>query len=1282
MRNSIDNRNSVSISLTNLSSKYSKHFYFITSFSLLVVFIVLLQIPCSKNFAAHASSSLPTQRAALSQSISIRAPKGSSSAISFADGHDLLSTYSGEKQLQQAVAEARPLALATADFDEDGVPDVVCGYANAGSNIISLFHGNPNAPYSNTGEAPFSSTAQLFAVSEVAEFIGTGDFDADGHWDIVIASRGRQELVFLLGNGNGEFSRRKTITLSGTVTALLAGDVNRRDGLDDLIVGVNRAKGAQVLVFEGPLGALEAVPEMIELSAPATSFALGQLNNGYTTDIVIAADHDLLLVQGRDRHISLSTQQQQALTQTRLITKRSFQSSLRAVAIGDFSGNQSQEIAVLLSEGSVQVLNGQGIGDAGKTYISDITQWSNKTIQRGLNAETNQLISTRLSSLPLDSLVVVNKGDNQLQVLTNNIDTDSTAAMLFEPILSRFDVDGEVAAILPMRLNGDALSDLLVLKAGANSMAMVTTQAQSTFTVTNTNDQGVGSFRQAILDANANPGADLIQFQIPGSAIPTISPLSPLSDITEAVTIDGTTQSAGKVEVSGAQIPFDTSVPDARLYIGLRIKGGNSTIRGLVINRFFYSRTEGASTFGAGGCISLADHGNNIIEGNFLGVDRSGTKWFEKERSILTSNGSGNNLIGGTSVAARNVISGEINLFYDGNNKVQGNLIGTNASGTGHLISESIPTGSAQDIITGIYISSPNNLIGGTTAGAQNIISIDNSVGILLADSLSGPGTPAAPHKTVGNLVQGNFLGTDILGTHSLGLRLGITSQGAAFSTIGGTTPAARNIVSSCLYMGIHVGSASDASGGTLIQGNYVGTDKTGTVALGNASNGVPTNEDSPYRPVSAGVRISIGSAAFAITPTNEDIIVGGAIPQAGNLISGNKTHGVAVSGAVSLDPARHGVQVQNNYIGTDASGTKPLGNGFDGIFVGADALNMAIKDNTIAFNERAGINIPDPAGFLPGRHISLFTNAIYSNQDLGIDLGNSGITENDMLDADYGSNNLQNFPVLSSAAASNSNITLNGTINSTANTKLTLQFFIGTNHQGPQLTGSAPVFLGEKQITTDSNGNASFIFSFPVTGDKTDNWINATATDKDGNTSEFSDCLKVIRSNCTYSLALTSQSFKASGGTGSVNVSAGNDCLWATTSKANWITLTSSESSKGAGTVSYSVAAYTGSEPRTGVLTIAGQDFTITQTGTGPVITSIAIQGKHLIVRGENFDIGAVILLDGERQKTIHDEADLTFLKGKKVAVRITPGQPVKIQVRNSNDVVSPIINFTRSNG
>jgi hypothetical protein len=113
---------------------------------------------------------------------------------------------------------------------------------------------------------------------------------------------------------------------------------------------------------------------------------------------------------------------------------------------------------------------------------------------------------------------------------------------------------------------------------------------------------------------------------------------------------------------------------------------------------------------------------------------------------------------------------------------------------------------------------------------------------------------------------------------------------------------------------------------------------------------------------------------------------------------------------------------------------------------------------------------------------------------------------------------------------------------------------------------------------------------------------------------------------------------------------------------------------------VTYSVAPYTGVEMRTGVLTVGGQDFTITQSGTGPLINSVSMQGKNLVIAGENFDCGTVILLEGEQRKTICDPADSSALIGKKLVKQIAPGQSVRIQVKNSKDVASPVFHFTRS--
>jgi Viral BACON domain len=217
------------------------------------------------------------------------------------------------------------------------------------------------------------------------------------------------------------------------------------------------------------------------------------------------------------------------------------------------------------------------------------------------------------------------------------------------------------------------------------------------------------------------------------------------------------------------------------------------------------------------------------------------------------------------------------------------------------------------------------------------------------------------------------------------------------------------------------------------------------------------------------------------------------------------------------------------------------------------------------------------------------------------------------------------------------------------ANATCALQFFYGNNHQGHQLTDAAPILLGEQQVTTDGSGSASFSLSFATPAGLTGGWVTATATDAAGNTSEFADCIQIERSNCIFLLSPTSQSFKASGGTGRVNVSADSNCGWAAARNADWITIAPGSTGKGNGAVNYSVAAYDGQAARTGTLKIAEQVVTVVQAGTDPVIIGISTSGKHLIVTGESFDSGAVILLNGERQKTLHD--DSTTLRGKDVA-------------------------------
>jgi hypothetical protein len=334
--------------------------------------------------------------------------------------------------------------------------------------------------------------------------------------------------------------------------------------------------------------------------------------------------------------------------------------------------------------------------------------------------------------------------------------------------------------------------------------------ATTTFVVTSADESGPGTLRQAILDANANPGSDLITFNI-SSPSRLIAPQTALPIISDPVVIDGTTQPgfAGipLIELSGANI---FSSPNTGV---LNITAGDTTIRGFVINHF---NDRGISITAAGG---------NHIEGNYIGTDASGT--------VAASNSGGgngitiespNNVIGGTAVSTRNVISGtrfhgiSIFGFTASGNLIQGNYIGTNAAGTAAIGNN----------LDGIFLGTSNNTVGGTVAGARNVIS-GNELGIEM--QVSG---------TSGNLIQGNYIGTDASGQTKIpNTNYGIAIFNASNNNIvGGTTDAARNVVSGNGW-GISVAASNGMPTGNVIQGNYVGVAADGKSPLGNRVEGI-----------------------------------------------------------------------------------------------------------------------------------------------------------------------------------------------------------------------------------------------------------------------------------------------------------------------------------------------------------------------------------------------------------------------------------------------------------
>jgi hypothetical protein len=606
----------------------------------------------------------------------------------------------------------------------------------------------------------------------------------------------------------------------------------------------------------------------------------------------------------------------------------------------------------------------------------------------------------------------------------------------------------------------------------------------ATYTVTNTNDSGAGSLRQAILDANATVGvADTINFNITGSGVHSILLSSTLS-ITDAVTINATTES----DFAGTPLIVVSGVDAVTSGFSLASGSSGSTIRGFNIRDFTSAGIEIQSN-------------NNTIVGNYIGTDSSGNgaSGTGNLNGINLWNGA-NNVIGGTSALDRNVISGNnnigINLTGSGsatNNTILGNYIGVGANGTTDLGNRWY----------GIYANgATNSTIGGTATNAGNIISGTGTTGggangIYLS-------TTASVWTIQGNTVGLNAAGTGALGNDGYGMQ--ILSSG---NTIGGTTSTARNVISSNLNNGIRLTGAS-ATGNSIL-GNYIGTSASGLVDLGNLEDGVQIDTGASNNTIggiasgarniisgndNAGIAIddvassgnailgnyiglsSDGSTAIANTHNGINInaavntTIGSTNTLGRNVISSNTIHGIGVTDA-------SGTIIIGNYIGLDAAGTTARGNLGDGVRVTGSSSNTRIggsaagSANVIANNTGDGIGVTATSSTAA----TILGNSIYSNGEQGIDLGaDDGLTFNDINDSDSGSNGLLNFPILRTASSAGGNTSITGDVRGLANTTFRVEFFAnGYGQSDTSGYGEARTYLGSTTVTTDATGKAAF---------------------------------------------------------------------------------------------------------------------------------------------------------------------------------------------------------------
>jgi hypothetical protein len=385
-------------------------------------------------------------------------------------------------------------------------------------------------------------------------------------------------------------------------------------------------------------------------------------------------------------------------------------------------------------------------------------------------------------------------------------------------------------------------------------------------------------------------------------------------------------------------------------------------------------------------------------------------------------------------------------------------------------------------------------VLDGTNAGPSHglwVVSSNNTIQGLVIQHFEQDGirVQATPTGTNFNFVFCNFVGTDQTGTLQRGNGTNQAQLWAGIYII--CTPVSPGIAQynmidnnlvSCNYaegIGIANCPPGDVSFNTAF-GNYVGTDVTGTQDFGNVHDGV-----------------YIGEGAHDNVVDN-------------NLISGNDFDGVGIVGFASIQIFTYGNILHNNIIGLDIN-MIPLPNTMDGVNIGeygtwaseGYATDNIIDSNTIAHNGGNGVTVWEHISSINNADRNLITrNSMFNNVNLGIDLGDNGVTFNDAGDPDAGANEELNFPVIAGAYynPATGSTTVNGTIDiDTDPTLATIELFRAT--PDPTGYGEGTVFLGA--TSADAAGNWNITVAALIHGDT----VTATTSDANMNTSEFCLC-------------------------------------------------------------------------------------------------------------------------------------------------------------------------------
>ncbi|MBK6723577.1 MAG: VCBS repeat-containing protein [Acidobacteria bacterium] len=793
-----------------------------------------------------------------------------------------------------AAGPSNVVAAAAADFDSDGMQDIVSVDTNGQLRVMS---GNANSLFpahaaegSDTSHA-FSRVSASTGLTFVPDEILVGDFNADGKSDVILVKAGLDALLLMPGDGHGNFLAPVKQYVGGTVGTAVAGEIGRPDGQTDVSVSLSVSGRSFVAVFEHPTGAFAQKPEYFALGTMASSMTIGQLDKDPFGDVAVVGGELLTVIHGRGNPYPLDRLPDSNIERpSAIVNSKQLSFTARAIVAAEMDGTRGDGLAMLGSDGRMHYFKANTATKLPKTQSRakvalnslkfvpsgiDPTKYAlaeQKTPQNEQEADAAGLLMADTEELrSLGRKKLLEKRSRESATERSSIPAAQLAAEDAAKAARQLEVVAERKRLFEAGLAGKPV--------GFSEWEMKTVAADARLAV-----------------AAASGSVKLIRAR---ASVSGVDDLLVADRTTNSVLVVGRWQEKGKAVGAGSVVALETNTsPTAIVPMRLNADGMSDIVT------FSGSGAEPSVLLSQPATVFTVNTADDAGGGNCQGDGQP----CSLRRALFWANFTPNNMI------VFNIPGAGVHTIHL-NSQLPDIVTGTTLDATtqpGYIGKPLIEI--RGDLLTGakegLRTARPNVTIRGFAVNGMPGIEEGSSViggsGIVI---LSYLGEPLATNVTI----ESNFLGTDPDGTADLGNDgNGIQIYDADSNNIGGTIPQARNLLSGNGVIdeeGTKQGVGFAITGGNFnrVYNNYVGTDLTGALSVGNFQ------------------------GAFVTGTANE---IGGDQPGMGNVISGNggplnsngQCYGQGISVVQLYSPSTgealtDGTQIKGNLIGTSANG-------------------------------------------------------------------------------------------------------------------------------------------------------------------------------------------------------------------------------------------------------------------------------------------------------------------------------------------------------------------------